>query len=52
MRIVGGANLDVANIASEIIDPMGNGFTRCQRRPVVVIDLYGGLSIGVSGSVE
>ncbi len=30
MGIVGGANLDIANITSEIIDPMGNGFTRRQ----------------------
>lgn len=52
MGIVGGPNLDIANIVSEIIDPMGNRFTGCQGRPVMVIDLYGGLSIGVSGSVK
>ena len=52
MSIVGGANLDIPDILAQVISPMGNGFARGQRGPVMVIHLDWGLSIGVPRAME
>lgn len=52
MRVARSANLDIANVLGEVIQSVRNGFTRCQRGPIVVVDFYRRLGVAVPWSVQ
>ena len=52
MRIAGGANLNIANVLSQVIQSVWNGFASRQRGPIMVIDRYRRLRVGMSRFIQ
>ena len=52
MSVMRGSNLNIANILAQVIQPMRNRLAGCQRGPVMVVDLDGGLGIEMTRSIE
>ena len=52
MGIVRGANLDIADVPTQVIKPVWNRFARRQRGPVMVVNLYRCLGIDLPGPIK
>ena len=46
------ANLDIANVLLEVVQPVGNGDPFCERGPIVVINLNLLLSVQTTLSIK
>lgn len=52
MGIARSTNLDIADVLAQVIEPVRNRPACCERRPVMVIDRDGRLSVGVASSIQ